>query len=210
MGHIRDCISYSSGTSITTGCFVTGKPVVLGGIVGRREATGNGVVAPVAAACECMNLPLPKLRVAVQGFGNVGSVTALAIANLGATVVAVSDMYGGTSVKMVWMCRNWSSTSRPRGKFPGSPAATDISAGCGFEADCDILIPAAADSSVTEENAGRIRARLVAEGANAPLTPEADEILKPAACLSSPTSFAMPEASLFPILNTPRKRNAIR
>ena len=85
MGHIRDCISYSEGTSIPVGCFVTGKPVVLGGIVGRREATGNGVVATIAAACQRLNLDLPKLRVAVQGFGNVGSVAALAIAEQGAT-----------------------------------------------------------------------------------------------------------------------------
>ena len=72
MGHIADCLSYSAGTAITNGCFVTGKPVVLGGIVGRREATGNGVVATIQAACGRMNLRLAGLRVAVQGFGNVG------------------------------------------------------------------------------------------------------------------------------------------
>ena len=177
MGHIRDCISYSSGVSITTGCFVTGKPVVLGGIVGRREATGNGVVATVAAACECMNLSLPKLRVAVQGFGNVGSVTAVAIANLGATLVAVSDMYGATCCKDGLDAEKLVEHVKATGQVAGFPGGTDIPRDAVLEADCDILIPAAADSVITEENAGRIRARLVAEGANAPLTPEADEIL---------------------------------
>ena len=73
MAHIRDCISYSEGTSITKGCFVTGKPVILGGIVGRREATGRGVAYSIFAMCEKLGVDISKTRIAIQGFGNVGS-----------------------------------------------------------------------------------------------------------------------------------------
>jgi glutamate dehydrogenase/leucine dehydrogenase len=177
MGHIRDCISYSEGTSIPVGCFVTGKPVVIGGIVGRREATGNGVVATIAAACKHLNLDLSKLRVAVQGFGNVGSVAALAIAQRGATVVAVSDIGGATfrqnGLDMVKLTAHAAKT----GGVKGFAGGEDIPLDDVLEADCDVLIPAAGGSAITEKNASRIRAKLIAEGANAPLTPAADEIL---------------------------------
>jgi glutamate dehydrogenase/leucine dehydrogenase len=177
MGHIRDCISYSGGTSITTGCFVTGKPVIQGGIVGRREATGYGVVATIAAACDHLQQNLSSLRVAVQGFGNVGSVSALTIAERGATVVGISDISGGTfnesGIDVSQLAEHVQATGAVRG-FRGGE---DVSCDEVLEADCDLLIPAAADSAVTEENAARIKARIVAEAANAPLTPQADEIL---------------------------------
>lgn len=177
MGHIRDCISYSEGTSIPVGCFVTGKPVVIGGIVGRREATGNGVVATIVAACQRLNLDLSKLRVAVQGFGNVGSVAAQAIAERGAKVIAASDITGGTfcgdGLDMPKLLAHVKAT----GAIKGFPGGQDVSLDAVLEADCDVLIPAAGGSAITEKNAGRIRAKLIAEGANAPLTPAADEIL---------------------------------
>ncbi len=177
MGHIRDCISYSSGTSITVGCFVTGKPVVLGGIVGRREATGRGVVATIAAACDRLNLRLSNLRVAVQGFGNVGSVTALAIAERGASVVAVSDVSGGAFCKDGLDVPRLAEHVKATGGVKGFSGGTDVTLDAVLEADCDVLVPAAAGSAITEENAGRVRAKMIAEGANAPLTPPADEIL---------------------------------
>lgn len=177
MGHIRDCISYSGGTSITVGCYVTGKPVMLGGIVGRREATGRGVVSTIAAACECLNLRLPNLRVAVQGFGNVGSVAACAIAERGATVVAVSDISGGIVNENGLDVPRLIEYVKNTGSVAGFPGGNDATLDAVLETDCDVLIPAAAHSAVTEENAHRIRAVLIAEGANAPLTPEADEIL---------------------------------
>jgi len=177
MGHIRDCISYSEGTSIPVGCFVTGKPVVIGGIVGRREATGNGVMATIAAACQHLNLDLPKLRVAVQGFGNVGSVAALAIAQRGATVVAVSDISGGTFRKDGLDVSKLVAHVAKTGGVKGFAGGEDVPLDAVLEADCDVLIPAAGGSAITEQNAGRIRAKLIAEGANAPLTPAADEIL---------------------------------
>lgn len=177
MGHIRDCISYSDGRSITVGCFVTGKPVVLGGIVGRREATGRGVVATIAAACERLNMRLSGMRAAVQGFGNVGSVAALTIAERGASVVAVSDVAGATFNKDGLDVRRLAEHVSATGGVKGFAGGQDIARDAVLETDCDVLIPAAAGSVVTEENAGRIRANLIAEGANAPLTPPADEIL---------------------------------
>ena len=178
MGHIRDCIAYSEGTSITNGCFVTGKPVVLGGIVGRREATGKGVVFTILAACEKLGIDIKKARVAVQGFGNVGSVAAAAIAKAGAKIVAVADIDGGVyseagidmeklfaHVKKIGLMKN----------FDGSRHITSDGV---LEVSCDILIPAATQSQITIKNANKIQAKIVAEGANAPTTPEADEILK--------------------------------
>ena len=177
MGHIRDCVSYSNGTSITVGCFVTGKPVVLGGIVGRREATGRGVVSTIAAACERLNLRLSGLRAAVQGFGNVGSVTALAAAERGVSVVAVSDVAGGTFCKDGLDVQRLAEHVAATGGVKGFAGGKDVPRDAVLETDCDVLIPAAAGSVITEENAGRIRAKIIAEGANAPLTPPADEIL---------------------------------
>jgi glutamate dehydrogenase/leucine dehydrogenase len=177
MGHIRDCISYSEGTSIPAGCFVTGKPMVLGGIAGRREATGRGVAATIAAACDRLGLRLSALRIAVQGFGNVGSVTAAAIAERGAAVVAVSDTSGGTfrndGLDLAALAEHVKAT----GGIVGFPGGKDIPSDAVLEADCDVLIPAAGGSTVTDENAGRLRAKIIAEAANAPLTPQADEIL---------------------------------
>jgi glutamate dehydrogenase/leucine dehydrogenase len=177
MGHIRDCISYSEGTSIPAGCFVTGKPVVLGGIVGRREATGSGVVATVVAACDRLNLRPSNLRVAVQGFGNVGSVAALVMAEKGACVVAVSDVTGGTFRKDGLDLPQLVEHVKTTGGVKGFSGGEDVSFDAVLEADCDVLIPAAGGSAITEQNAGRIRAKIIAEGANAPLTPPADEIL---------------------------------
>lgn len=177
MGHIRDCISYSSGTSITTGCFVTGKPVILGGIPGRREATGRGVAATIAAACEHRNLNLSNLRVAVQGFGNVGSVVASVISRQGASIVAVSDIKSGTindnGLDMQELVEHVAAT----GSVVGFTGGRDVPREDVLEVDCDVLVPAATHAAVTEDNAGRIRARIIAEGANAPLTPAADAIL---------------------------------
>jgi glutamate dehydrogenase/leucine dehydrogenase len=179
MGHIRDCIAYSGGTSITTGCFVTGKPIVLGGIVGRREATGKGVMFTVLAACQKLGIDIKKARVAVQGIGNVGSVAAIAMERAGAKIVAVADVEGGiyneTGINMQKLVAHIKDTGGSLKDFTGSSFVT--SAGV-LEVPCDILIPAATQSQITVENADRIQARIIAEGANGPTTPEADEILK--------------------------------
>jgi glutamate dehydrogenase/leucine dehydrogenase len=177
MGHIRDCISYSDGTSITAGCFVTGKPVVLGGIVGRREATGRGVIATVAAACDRLNLRLSNARVAIQGFGNVGSVAAITIAERGASVVAVSDLAGATFCQDGLDIPALAEHVAATGSVQGFSGGQDIPRDTVLETECDVLIPAAGGSAITTENAERVRATIIAEGANAPLTPPADDIL---------------------------------
>jgi glutamate dehydrogenase/leucine dehydrogenase len=177
MGHLRDCISYSLGTSITKGCYVTGKPVILGGIVGRREATGHGVVYSIIAASKKLGMDLKNCRVAVQGFGNVGSVAAFSIANLGAKVVAVSDIGSGIFSEKGIDIKKLSACLADGIPLAESGLGSKISNSELLEMDCDILIPAATQSQITTDNAGRVKARLVAEGANSPTTPEADTIL---------------------------------
>lgn len=178
MGHIRDCISYSEGTSITKGCFVTGKPIILGGIVGRREATGKGVVYTTLAMCEKLGLDITKMRIAVQGFGNVGSVAAAEISRYGAKVVAVSDLSGGVvnseGLDIDALLQHVKDTNDG---VKGFKKATEIDKEKVLEIDCDILIPAASGSQITLRNVEKVKAKIIAEGANAPTTPEADEIL---------------------------------
>ncbi len=178
MGHIRDCISYSEGTSITKGCFVTGKPIILGGIVGRREATGKGVVYTTLAICEKLGLDIAKMRVAVQGFGNVGSVAAAEIAKCGAKVVAIADLSGGIvnsdGLDIDAVLQHVNDTGDG---VRGFKKATEVDKEKVLEADCEILIPAATESQITAGNVAKIKAKIIAEGANAPTSPEADEIL---------------------------------
>ena len=177
MGHIRDCIAYSDGTSITRGCFVTGKPVVSGGIVGRRDATGKGVVYTILAACDRLGLDITQMRVAVQGFGNVGSAVAREIARRGARVVAVADISGavmnGDGIDVAQLHEHVSQTGQVKG-FEGADA-TDSDRVLGT--DCDILVPAAAEGQVTAANAHEVAAKIIAEGANGPTTPAADRVL---------------------------------
>ena len=178
MGHLRDCISYSEGTSITRGCFVTGKPVILGGIVGRREATGKGAVYSIVTACEKLGIDLKKATVAVQGFGNVGSVAAKAIFDLGVKVIGVSDVAGGVYNEKGLNIDDLLTHFKQNGalaNFKGSQPMTNKEL---LECKCDILIPAATQSQLTVENADRICAKIIAEGANAPTTPQADDILR--------------------------------
>ena len=176
MAHIRDCISYSEGTSITKGCFVTGKPVILSGIVGRREATGKGVVYTALVMCKKLGLDISKMRAVVQGFGNVGSVAAAEVAKCGAKVVAIADLSGGIVNDDGLDIEALSQHSQEAGGVKGFKKAAGIDKSEIFEVDCDILIPAAAGSQITVENVNKIKAGFVAEAANAAITPRADEI----------------------------------
>lgn len=177
MGHIRDCISYSQGTSITSGCYVTGKPVVLGGIIGRREATGKGVVYSILAACKELGIDITKSKVAVQGFGNVGSVAAVVIHSLGAKVIAVSDVNGGivneNGLNIPELVKYYNQNKKLAG-FKDSQLTSNEEL---LKIRCDILIPAASQGQITDKNADYIRAKIIAEGANSPTTPKADDIL---------------------------------
>lgn len=180
MGFIRDCISYSGGIAIPRGCFVTGKPVILGGIRGRREATGRGAVATLASACRHLGRDLAQSTVAVQGFGNVGSVAAGELYRRGAKVVAVGDLTGGvfkaTGIDIPALQEHVMRT----GKIAGFSGADEADPALLHETACDILLPAAAGSTIHAGNAAGIKARIIAEGANAPVTPEADKMLSEA------------------------------
>ncbi len=186
MGHLKDCLSYSSGASITRGCFVTGKPVILGGIIGRREATGNGVAYTTAAACKKCGIDLTGAKVAVQGFGNVGSVAAGMLAKMGAVVIAVSDITGAVYDSQGLDIDRLYAHAAAAGGVKGFDRGSVLAPAELLELPCDILVPAAAQSQINESNAGRVKAKIIAEGANAPTTPQADEILGSKHCFVIP------------------------
>ena len=169
--------TYSMHERRTEYAVVTGKPLEVGGSAGRREATGRGVLLCVREACQHLNMPIAGVSVAVQGFGNVGSVSADLLARDGAKIVAVSDVTGGVHNRAgldVAALLKWAADHRGVAGFPGGkPLTTPI-----VEHDCDILIPAALENQITRENAGRVQARIIAEGANGPTTPDADKILE--------------------------------
>ncbi|HBG26666.1 MAG: hypothetical protein A2Y10_18410 [Planctomycetes bacterium GWF2_41_51] len=177
MGHIRDCLAYSWGKSVTDGCYVTGKPVIIGGILGRKEATGRGVAYTIVAACEKLGLDIKKSRIAVQGFGNVGSIAAMVLSELGAKIIAVSDVTGGVIDEEGINIEHLMNFVKDCGQVYGYPSAKDCTNEDVLTCNCDILVPAATQSVITSDIANEIKAKLVAEGANSPTTPDADEIL---------------------------------
>jgi glutamate dehydrogenase (NAD(P)+) len=169
--------TYSMHQGYTVPGVVTGKPISLGGSEGRNEATARGCVYTIVEAARHLDLDLKTARVAVQGFGNAGSIAARLISDEGSTVVAVSDSTGGIHNPTgldIGRVVNW---KKEHGTVQGFPGATDISNAQVLEVDCDILIPAALENQITDRNAGRIKAKLVAEAANGPTTPDADLIL---------------------------------
>ena len=177
MGHIKDAISYSLGQATTQGCYVTGKPVIMGGIPGRREATGRGVAIATAAALQTLGHDLAGATAIVQGFGIVGAISAVALAERGARIVGVSDMYGAIykadGLDLPALLEHVKQTRRVTG-FAG---ARSVSGAELLTAPCDILVPAATANQITGENAAQIQAKVIAEGANGPTTPAADLIL---------------------------------
>jgi glutamate dehydrogenase (NAD(P)+) len=169
--------TYSMHQGYTVPGVVTGKPISLGGSEGRHEATARGCVYTIIEAARHLDIDLEKARVAVQGFGNAGSIAARLIEKLGSTVVAVSDSTGGIHNPDgldITRVINWKNEHGTVQSFPG---ATDISNAQLLEVDCDILIPAALENQITHRNAGKIKAKVVAEAANGPTTPDADQIL---------------------------------
>lgn len=169
---------------------VTGKPVELHGSLGREEATGRGVVSMARRLLEDHGLALRDSRFAIQGFGNVGSWAALRLHELGARVIAVCNSKGGVRNGEGLDIPTLVERSRRQGEitvFPGSVAISNEEL---LETDCEVLVPAALGNVITRENASRIRARFVIEGANGPTTPEADEILENARILVLPDILA--------------------
>lgn len=188
MAWMMDTYSMNEGSTATG--VVTGKPVDLGGSLGRREATGRGVYTVGVEASRHIGLDIAGARVAVQGFGNVGGIAAKLFAEAGARIVAVQD-HGGTlfreaGLDVPALLFHVKQTGSVAG-FPGADTVPDDSF---WGVDCDILIPAALEGQITAANAGRITARLVIEGANGPTTPEADDILNDKKVLVVPDVIA--------------------
>jgi glutamate dehydrogenase (NAD(P)+) len=156
---------------------VTGKPVELGGSPGREQATGRGVVICAMEAAKRLGLDFDGARIAIQGFGNVGSWTAAIASEHGARVVAVSDVGGGThlpnGLDLDAVARH-QSEALSVASYPGGERVTNEEL---LELDCDILIPAAIQGVIGSHNADRVKAKLIVEAANGPITPVADEIL---------------------------------
>ena len=175
MAWMMDTYSMNEGATATG--VVTGKPVDLGGSLGRREATGRGVFTVGVEAARRIGLDVATARVAVQGFGNVGGVAGKLFAEAGAKVVAVQD-HGGTIYREAGIDVPALLDHVKRAGTVAGFAGAEVMANDAFwDVPCDILIPAALESQITEANAGRIQARMVIEGANGPTTPQADDIL---------------------------------
>ena len=188
MAWMMDTYSMNEGSTATG--VVTGKPVDLGGSLGRREATGRGVFTVGVEAAKHTGMDISKARVAVQGFGNVGGVAGKLFAEAGAKVVAVQD-HGGTIYREAGLDvpSLLAHVSRV-GTVAGFPQAEVIADDAFWGVPCDILIPAALEQQITEENAGRIQAKMVIEGANGPTTPQADDILHDRGILVLPDVIA--------------------
>jgi len=188
MAWFMDTYSQMVGHSVFE--IVTGKPVVLGGTNGRRAATGLGVVYVTEAVCERIGMDLREARVAIQGFGNVGAVVASEISAIGARVVAVSDHTAGLvdqdGLDVAAVAR-WSAEN---GALHGYPDAKQVGPADVLEVPCEIVIPAARERQITDENAPRLQCQLVVEAANGPTTPEAETILRERGILVVPDVLA--------------------
>lgn len=156
---------------------ITGKPLAIGGSLGRNEATGRGLSFTVREAAKKLGINLRAATVAVQGFGNAGQFAALLLEEMGAKVVAVSDSQGGISNENGISIGSVRAHKEKTGSVVGFPGSKSISNEEILETDCTILIPAALENQITKNNAANVSAKLVAEAANGPTTPEADEIL---------------------------------
>ncbi len=156
---------------------VTGKPIIIGGSLGRDSATGRGVAVTVEEAARHLKIDLKKATCAVQGFGNVGSWACQFLEEAGVKVVAVSDSKGGAYKKTgVWF-NEVAAHKKKTGSIINLPGSETITNEELLELDVDILVPAALEDVITKDNARSVKAKLVAEGANGPTTPEADDIL---------------------------------
>ena len=177
MSWIMDTYSQQVGYAVPG--VVTGKPLALGGSLGREEATGRGVVYVTLEALRHLNLPIEQATVAIQGFGNVGSHTARIMQQQGARVIAVSDVHGG-----IYNARGLDIPELIRRYRNGGHSFRDINMGDAItnedllKLDCTVLVPAALSEQITEKNAPSLRCRILAEGANGPTTLEADRILE--------------------------------
>jgi len=169
--------TYSMHVGYTATAVVTGKPIEMGGSLGRREATGRGVMITTREAAKHLRMNIKELTVAVQGFGNVGSVSADLLAKLGAKIVAVTDWKGGVYDKSGIDIRRLLDYVKQHKTVDGYPAGEPLENADLFKLDVDVLVPAAMENQITMENAPDIKAKIIAEGANGPTTPDAHKHL---------------------------------
>ena len=165
--------TYSMHVGYTATAVVTGKPIEMGGSLGRREATGRGVMIVTREAAKHLGLDINAATVAVQGFGNVGSVSADLLSKTGAKIVAVTDWKGGVHNSAGLDIAKMLDYAKQHKTIDGFPGGESIDNEQLFGLDVDVLVPAALENQITMENAPIIRAKIVAEGANGPTTPEA-------------------------------------
>ncbi len=188
MAWLMDTYSMQVGYSVPG--VTTGKPLVLGGSEGRNEATGRGCVFAIQEASRVLDLDLTRSRTVVQGFGNAGSVAARLMDDLGSPVVAVSDSSGGVYNPAGLDLDALSRHKKRTGSVTGFREAQDVTNEELLLLDCDILIPAALEGQIRGDNAHQIKARLIAEAANGPTSPEADSILYDRGVVVLPDIFA--------------------
>jgi glutamate dehydrogenase (NAD(P)+) len=186
MAWMMDTFSQQTGHCVPA--VVTGKPVNLGGSLGRREATGRGVAFLASRAMDTLGINASQATAVVQGFGNVGAIAAGTLANQGVKIIAVSDAFGGLynaqGIDLAKLDAHVAQTRSVVG-FPGAEAITNEQL---LVTPCDILVPAALERQITAANAAQINCRILAEGANGPTTPEADEIIA-----QRPEIFVIPD-----------------
>ncbi len=170
--------TYSMTRGYTALGVVTGKPLSIGGSQGRNEATARGVLFTTMEAMKRLGMTLPGSTIAIQGFGNVGGNSAKLFHEAGAKVIAVSDVHGAIhNPDGIDIPKLYEYVTRER-RLTGFPGASPLDPSALLELQCDVLIPAALENQITLRNADRIHARIVAEAANGPTTPAADEILR--------------------------------
>jgi glutamate dehydrogenase (NAD(P)+) len=186
MAWMMDTYSTYMGHSVPG--VVTGKPVHLGGSVGRREATGRGVGYLANRAMDVLGLDAGQCTAAIQGFGNVGSVAAHSLSRYGVKIVAASDALGGVLNRAGLDLHQLEAHVARHRTVAGFPEGEPLTNAQLLETPCDILVPAALERQITGENAGRIQCRILAEGANGPTTTEADRILE-----QRPEVFVVPD-----------------
>jgi glutamate dehydrogenase (NAD(P)+) len=175
MAWIMDTYSQHKGHAVPE--VVTGKPVAIGGTHGRREATGRGIVYMITEAANYLGIGITGCTAVVQGFGNVGSVVTQELARLGVRVIGVSDRTGGYFDAKGLPVEKLLEVADKNHSLEGCTYGEKITNEELLELKCDILVPAALEMQITEENAGRLQCRILAEGANGPTTLEADSIL---------------------------------
>lgn len=188
MGWIMDTYSMNHGFAVRG--VVTGKPISLGGSLGRTEATGRGVMYTCLNILKKLKRNVKGIKVVVQGFGNVGATAAKLLSEQGATIIAVSDVKGGIycekglNIKKLF---EYVKKNKYVTDFPGSERITNAEL---LALKCDVLVPAALENQITEQNADDVKAKIIIEGANGPTTPPADKILYDKGCLVVPDILA--------------------